>query len=168
MSKENSILMSWKHSIIQPRSSSLSTGGTCSRGRTDSNWCLCSGNITLSTVWVCVPVRCYWVYSDFCSLLLFKALKENYVVFRKGSLIRSERFLLTEQTKTNALCVLNKLTDLKGQPTVCLTFGGPRHLSGFTQSSVDLIFFWEQLVYSLMEKVNISEFVLSPLSCCKY
>ena len=37
--------------------------------------------------------------------------------------------------------------------------GGPCHLISFSQCSGDLIFLREQLVYSAMEKVNISEFV---------
>ena len=46
-------------------------------------------------------------------------------------------------------------------------FGGPCHLSGFKQCSGDLIFLWEQLVYSLMEKINTSDFVLLPHYFCK-
>ena len=38
---------------------------------------------------------------------------------------------------------------------------------GFKQSSVDIIVLWEQLVYSVMEKINISRFVLFPNWYCK-
>ena len=40
--------------------------------------------------------------------------------------------------------------------------GGPCHLSSFKQCSVDHIFLWEQLVYSVVEEINICEFVLLP------
>lgn len=43
---------------------------------------------------------------------------------------------------------------------LCLHVADPCHLSSFEQSSGDLIFLWEELVYSVMEKnIYISEFV---------
>ena len=52
------------------------------------------------------------------------------------------------------LNTLNKQSDLKGQRNMCLC-GGPCHLSSFKQCSGDLIFLWEQLVYSLLETINM-------------
>ena len=40
--------------------------------------------------------------------------------------------------------------------------GGPCHLSSFKQCSRNFIFLWKQFFYSIIEKMNISEFVLWP------
>ena len=55
---------------------------------------------------------------------------------------------------------LNKQTDLKGQHNFSYYFtlfvcGGLCHLSSCRQCSGDLIFFWEQVVYSVTEKKNV-------------
>ena len=65
-------------------------------------------------------------------------------------------------------CKLKKQTDLKGQRSFILFIwficdiysywficGGPGHLSSFEQCSGDLISLWGQLVYSVMEKINV-------------
>ena len=66
---------------------------------------------------------------------------------------------------------MNKLT-LKDK-TVSYYFtvficGGPCHLSSLKQCSGDLIYSREQLVYSVMEKNNNSDFVLLPHWYWKY
>ena len=56
-----------------------------------------------------------------------------------------------------------KLTLKDTATSHCFTLfirGGPCHLSSFKQSSGDLIFLWERLDYSVMEKINISECAL--------
>ena len=85
-------------------------------------------------------------------------LKEHYVVLGWSYYFF---FFMPEQTKqTNSLCFhdwINKLT-LKDN-TILYSFiytlficGGPCHLSSFIECSGDLIFHWEQLVYSVLEK----------------
>ena len=79
--------------------------------------------------------------------------------------------------KTNSEYKRIKQSDLKGQHNfmslyllnlltiiyyTVFMFGGPCHLSIFRQCSRDLIVLWEQPVYLVMEKINISEFVLLP------
>ena len=60
---------------------------------------------------------------------------------------------------------INKLT-LKDNTILCcftlLICDGLCHLSSVKRCSGDLIFLWKQLVYSVMEQINISEFVLLP------
>ena len=67
-----------------------------------------------------------------------------------------------DRTEFCALNKLNKQTDLKRQHSFILFyfvyFGGPCHLSSFTQCSGDQIFLSEQLVYQVIEKINISEY----------
>ena len=74
---------------------------------------------------------------------------------------------LNKQTFFSYLYKLDKQTDLKWQHSFTLFYfvcGGPCHLSSFKQCTRDLR---EQLVCSVMEKINIS-FVLLPYWYCKY
>ena len=71
----------------------------------------------------------------------------------EGILIRRDRYSLTVW---NSKLNINDNTFL-----YCLTlfiFGGPYHLFSFKQCCGDLVVLWEQLVYSVMEKINMSEF----------
>ena len=74
----------------------------------------------------------------------------------KGALCRFEEriFINRERFSTSVLpCLskLNKQTLISLWVTLFLC-GGPCHLSSYQQCSGDLIFLWEQLVYSVMEK----------------
>ena len=69
---------------------------------------------------------------------------------------------------------LNEQTNLKRHTNTisyCFTLficGGPCHLSSFKHCCVDLLFLWEQLVYSVIEKINICELVLPPWIICHF
>ena len=103
--------------------------------------------------------------------IYFNQLKGHSVVFGKNFFFTYRLFCLirlNEQT----LCFhdrinkwANKLTLKDKRVSNCFTLficGGPCHLLSFKQYSGDLISLWEQLVYSVMEKMDISEFVLLP------
>ena len=86
-------------------------------------------------------------------------LKEQSAVLRKTFLIRTDwLFLLPEQTKLSSFSWLNKQTDLKGHMytvLLCLHVADPA--TCLASNSVPLYF--PQLDYSLMEIINISDFV---------
>ena len=74
-------------------------------------------------------------------------LKEHYVVSGREREIKQNKwtnmFLLTLKNNTASYCF------------ALFTCGGPCHLSSFPQCSGDLIFLWEQLVYSGTDKINV-------------
>ena len=95
--------------------------------------------------------------------------KVHYVVLGK-KLWSDWCFFIPKQTKQiNSLCFhdltnwINKLNLKDNRVSYCFNLficGGPCHLSSFQQCSLDLIFLWEQLVYSVMEK-SLYDFLIN-------
>ena len=104
-----------------------------------------------------------------------KSLKGALCSLGEDILIIREMYSLTEfvslhkpnkQTLFDWINKINKLPHLKGQHNVMWFYlficGGLCHLSSLRQCSDDIIFRWEQLLYSLME-VEYGVCIISPL-----
>ena len=116
--------------------------------------------------WFFFQVKTHSLFYLYCYLILLVTKTEERLVwftsrchsFIKGAPWSFGDILIRSESSSQSLHFhdsINTLTLNNNTILHCLTLstcGGPCHLSSFNQYSGDLIFLWEQLVYSVMGK----------------
>ena len=118
--------------------------------------------------WLALPGSRYWKF-----LLWHNTLKNDDALYWKTETAsRAKHFTFLLKEKSNKACVLKEHSVVvwkKNNEKFFFVYMW-RTLPPFQRQTVrwDLIFLWEQLVYSVIGEINISEFALLHRWYCKY